>query len=384
MQPLHKAIDMNHKLLVWTSELDTAFRQSKEALAKATMLVHSGHEAPTSLTVDASDDAVGAVLEQLIDGVWKPLAFFSRQLRPPERKYSAFDRELLALSLAVRHFRYFLEAHSFIAYTDHKPLTLAFAKVSDPWSPRQQRHLAYISEFTMDVRHIAGKDNNVADALSCTPVHTVSTQVGIYYRPTAMAIAQQQDDEMKAYRTAITGLVLEDVKFGPTNTTLLCYVSSGQPCPIIPSSWRRKVFEAVHNLSHPSIRATRTLITKKFMWHGINKQVGAWAKACIACQTSKIHRHVKAPLSTFKVPSCRFDHINIDLVEPLPPSQGYTYLFTIVDDSLVGLKLYLCQIHLLAPVLGPYRGSACLVRFLQIEVPSSHPNCGPQFRSYLE
>ena len=40
---------------------------------------------------------------------------------------------------------------------------------------------------------------------------------------------------------------------------------------------------------------------------------------------------MKAPLSTFKVPSRRFDHINIDLVGPLPPSQGYTYLFTIVD-----------------------------------------------------
>ena len=67
------------------------------------------------------------------------------------------------------------------------------------------------------------------------------------------------------------------------------------------------------------------------MWHGINMQIGAWAKACIACQTSKVHRHVKAPLSTFNVPSRRFDHINIDLVGPLPPSQGYTYLFTIVN-----------------------------------------------------
>ena len=156
----------------------------------------------------------------------------AHQLHPPEHKYSSFDRELLALYLAVRHFRYFLEARSFIAYTDHKPLALAFAKVSDPWSPRQQRHLAYISEFTMDVRHIAGKDNNVADSISCTPVHTVSTQVGIDY--TAMAIAQQQDDEMKACCTAITGLVLEDVKFGPTNTTLLCDVSSGKPRPILP------------------------------------------------------------------------------------------------------------------------------------------------------
>ena len=74
MQPLYKAVDMKCKLLVWTSELDTSFKQSKEALANATMLVHPCHEAPTSLTVDASDVAVGAVLEQLIDGVWTPLA----------------------------------------------------------------------------------------------------------------------------------------------------------------------------------------------------------------------------------------------------------------------------------------------------------------------
>ena len=140
MLPLHKAINMKRKLLVWTSELDTAFKQSKEALAK----VHPGHETPTSLTVDASDVAVGAVLEQLIDGVWKPLAFFSHQLHPLECKYSVFDHKLLAQYLAVQHFSYFLEARSFTAYTDHKPLTLTFAKVSDLWSPRQQRHPDYI------------------------------------------------------------------------------------------------------------------------------------------------------------------------------------------------------------------------------------------------
>ena len=56
-----------------------------------------------------------------------------------------------------------------------------------------------------------------------------------------MANAQQNDEEIKTYRTAITGLILEDVKFGPTNATLLCDVSSGQPRPIVPSSWHRKV-----------------------------------------------------------------------------------------------------------------------------------------------
>ncbi len=327
MQPLFNATKGKTKLVKWTQDMETAFSKSKEALANATMLVHPRHDAQTSLTVDASDSAVGGVLEQLVDGSWKPLAFFSRQLQPSQRKYSAFDRELLGLYLAVRHFRHFLEGRPFVAYTDHKPLTFAFAKSSDPWSPRQQRHLACISEFTTDVRHIAGKDNSVADALS--RVNAVTAQLGLDY--SAMALAQQEDEELVAYRTAISGLVLEDVEFGTTGQKLLCDVSSGQPRPVVPASWRRKVFEAVHNLSHPSIRTTRLLVASKFVWHGLKKQVGTWAKNCVSCQTAKIQCHVKAPLSTFKVPERRFDHINIDLVGPLPPSQGYTYLLTIVD-----------------------------------------------------
>lgn len=329
MQPLYTAVSGKVKLVEWTDDRDIAFAEAKEALINATMLVHPQLNAPISLTVDASDYAVGGVLEQLIDGIWQPLAFFSRQLRTPERKYSAFDRELLGLYLAVRHFRYFLEGRPFVAYTDHKPLTFAFSKVAEPWSPRQQRHLAAISEFTTDIRHIAGKDNSVADALSRSVINAVTAEIDIDY--SAMAAAQAEDPEIPTYKTAITGLTVEDVPFGPVGTTLLCDVSTGNARPIVPSAWRRRVFEAVHNLSHPSIRATRQLLARKFVWHGLHKQVGVWAKSCTTCQTAKVHRHVKAPLATFKVPHRRFDHINIDIVGPLPRSQGYTYLLTIVD-----------------------------------------------------
>ena len=60
------------------------------------------------------------------------MAYFSKKLRKPELKYSAFDRELLGLYLGIRHFRHFLEGHDFPAFTDHKPLTFAMAKVSEP------------------------------------------------------------------------------------------------------------------------------------------------------------------------------------------------------------------------------------------------------------
>ncbi|GFN87763.1 hypothetical protein PoB_001426900 [Plakobranchus ocellatus] len=166
--PLHCALQKSHsqKGLSWTADMDMAFASCKEALAEATMLNHPKHGTHISLTTDASDQAIGDVLEQYVNGIWQPLAFFSKRLHPPEMRYSTFDRELLALYLAIRHFRFFLEGRPFTAYTDHKPLVGAISKLSDPWKARQQRHLAFISEYSTDIRHVSGKSNVVADLLN--------------------------------------------------------------------------------------------------------------------------------------------------------------------------------------------------------------------------
>ena len=65
----------------------------------------------------------------------------------------------------------------------------------------------------------------------------------------------------------------------------------------------------------------------------LKKEVIQWAKECIQCQDSKILTHVRAPLDNFSVPDKRFSHIHVDLVGPLPPSSGYTHIFTIVDRT---------------------------------------------------
>lgn len=54
-------------------------------------------------------------------------------------------------------------------------------------------------------------------------------------------------------------------------------------------------------------------------------------KECLPCQRSKVHRHVKAPSGTFSNPDARFPHVHLDLVGPLPHSNGYTYLLTRID-----------------------------------------------------
>jgi RNase H-like domain found in reverse transcriptase len=105
-----------------------------------------------------------------------------------QTRYSAFDRELLACYLATRHFRWMLEGRRFYVLTNHKPLTFALHRISDAWSARQQRQLSYIAEFTSDVRHVAGVDNVVADAL-LRPAATIAMQAAAIAAPAAAIAA---------------------------------------------------------------------------------------------------------------------------------------------------------------------------------------------------
>ena len=238
LQPLTDATRVRGQQISWSSECQTAFDSVKNALADATLLNHPDPSLPTSVTVDASQVAVGGELAQLLqDGVWRPVAFFSRKLKDCETRYSAYDRELLAMYLNTKNFRAFIEGKPFILFTDQKPLTTALATSMDDRSPRQTNHLSYISQFTTDIRYIDDKANSVADALSRAAVNTCDN-ANIDYSPFAidavglgvdysmMAREQKDDNEIKQQRTAITGLGFVDIPVGD-NLTLLCDNSTG-------------------------------------------------------------------------------------------------------------------------------------------------------------
>ena len=337
LQPLYDALRGKKKsaTLDWTPSMLSAFNTVKSSLSEAALLAHPHPGATLALLTDASDIGVGASLEQLTDKGWQPLAFFSRQLRTPERKYSAFDRELLALYLAVRHFRFILEGRPFIIFTDHHPLVKALHKQAEPWSARQQRHLAYVSEYSTDIRHIAGKYNVTADCLSRLSISNDAAceEVCLGLDPRTLSAAQAASKDTQAYRTAVTDLRIADVPLEDGGPTLLCDTSMQRPRPVIPPGFRRKVFDLIHNLAHPSARITKDLICRRFVWHRMKTDITRWCRECLHCQASKIHRHYRAPIDTIPVPPRRFTHVHVDLVGPLPPSGGCTYLLTVIDRT---------------------------------------------------
>ncbi|XP_068627447.1 uncharacterized protein [Battus philenor] len=175
-----------------TPEMLQAFNTCKTSLSNAVLLAHPTPDAQLAVFTDASDTSIGAALQQKFDDSWQPLAFFSRRLTSVQKKYSPYDRELLAIYDAIRHFRHMVEARPFTVYTDYKPLTFVFSHNREKCSPRQFRYLDYISQFTTDIRYIKGSQNVVADALS--RMEEIGTQTLDYE---ALAKAQDKDPELK-------------------------------------------------------------------------------------------------------------------------------------------------------------------------------------------
>ena len=147
-----------------------------------------------------------------------------------------------------------------------------------------------------------------------------------------IATAQGSDEELRELREKEdTDWQLQDIPIPASKTTIACEMSTGTPRPFLPSTFRRTIFEALHGLSHPGVKASVKLITQRYAWPDMRRDVQEWTRHCEPCQRNKVHRHTRAPLGTFLVPDARFSHIHIDLVGPLPPSNGSSYLLTCVD-----------------------------------------------------
>ncbi|UYV66317.1 hypothetical protein LAZ67_4001317 [Cordylochernes scorpioides] len=307
----------------WTEEAEVQFEKCKQALANTALLAYPDTELPISLCTDASDRAVGSVLQQLDNNNWKPIAFFSKKLNPAQCNYSTYDRELLAIYLSIKFFKHLLEAREFTILTDHKPLIYAFKQKNEKASPRQLRHLQYISQFTTDIKYIKGTDNIVADALS--RVDAITT---IDYEE--IAKEQTGDSELQNLISKNTSLKFKQCPLQSGNL-LWCDVSTNNIRPFIPIKFRMMVFRNFHELSHPGIKATTKQLTSRFIWPNMNKDIRKWAQACVNCQKCKVSIHTKSEIGKYQDVDERFSVIHIDLIGALPPSNGNIYCLTCID-----------------------------------------------------
>uniref|UniRef100_A0A5S6Q5H5 RNA-directed DNA polymerase n=1 Tax=Trichuris muris TaxID=70415 RepID=A0A5S6Q5H5_TRIMR len=328
LQPLDQLVATTRSSVTWTPQANDAFKRAKSILARATLLEHPEPSAQLALMVDASDVGIGAVLQQRIDATWRPLAFFSRRLQQHQKRYSTFGRELLAVYVAMKHFRSSIEGRELTVYTDHKPLVRAFENGSQGLLDREIRQLDFITSMQANVRHVNGKDNAVADALSRT-IHAST-----YSNPTVsakeIAMASSKDPELQWVKEH-TSLHLVAQPVENCAHPIWKDTSTDVPRVYVPATLRPAVFRATHGLSHPGVRATKRLMLARYVWPGIQRDVAQWTRHCLHCQQAKVQRHTRSAPKDFPLPHSRFEHVHIDIVGPLPSSDGYRYLITAVD-----------------------------------------------------
>ncbi len=133
----------------WSAAMETAVLAAKAALCQASTLVHPDSTADPSLMVDASETHVGAVLQQRARFAHlAATGIFLHKLAAAQTRYSAFDRELLAMGYVISATCWKGSGSLCSLITSRLPLLLQQA---EPWSADQQRHFSYIAKFLGDI-----------------------------------------------------------------------------------------------------------------------------------------------------------------------------------------------------------------------------------------
>lgn len=154
----------------WSTACQSAFNNVKALLCAEPVLAAPNMNDSFKIHVDASHVGAGAVLLQEEDGLDKPVCYFSKKFNSYQLNYSTIEKETLALILARQHFEIYISCGigPVIIYTDHNPLTF----MNTLKSPNQRliRWALFLQAFSLDIRHIKGRDNLLADALSRVPM----------------------------------------------------------------------------------------------------------------------------------------------------------------------------------------------------------------------
>ena len=126
--------------------------------------------------------------------------------------------------------------------------------------------------------------DNCLICVSSTGSHAVSP---LDY--SAMAAAQLACPGVAALHAGSSlTIVTRDVEGQP----LLGDTSTGTFRPLVPIQFRKIVFDCLHNIAHPGMRASKRLILARFVWKRAAADVAAMARACLTCQQGKVTRHV--------------------------------------------------------------------------------------------
>src|SRR6201996_5154044 len=337
----------------WTDQHQQAFDTLRSRITSEPILAQPQLHNQFELEVDASGYALGAVLMQRDETrKRRPVAYFSSTLSEAERNYDIYDLELLAIVKALRHWRHYLAGspHKIIIYTDHA--NLQYWRQPHKISRRIAREVLELSEFNVELRHIAGNTNGRADALSRRPDYDqgerdnqdvvvlpdhlfVRATVSIEYRP-------PESQDINILQPWIDAHNLKEDRGE--------WYKDGSKVVTDSIEIRRNIIRNYHDLparGHPGIARTINLVQQCYWWPQLRKDVYEYVKGCADCQRNKVNTQSrKAPLSPIYPikDATPFQTIAMDFIVKLPELEGNDSILTITDHDCTKMAIFIpCQ-----------------------------------------
>jgi hypothetical protein len=312
-------------------EAQEAWKQLKELVTSKPVMKLPSPDKPKRLKTDASDYALGAVLEQQEpNGKWYPVAYYSKTLTGAPSRYPIYDKELLAIINALKEWEPFLSGikEPFAIYSDHKNLTRFMT--TQEMTRRHEHWISYLARFNFKIHHIKGKENIQADILSRRGDYDpkISKRQKTVFIPTKdgslalNAILQRPTEEQLAtIRNSYNIQEKQEVRnLQGSNQAQLVYHGK----IYISEEDQERFIKEFHEHplhGHQGVYKTMKRLRKQYDFPGLPAKVKKVIKNCNICNKAKAARHKPyGLLQPTEIPDHAWRIISWDFITGLPTS----------------------------------------------------------------
>lgn len=439
------ALTKKDRVFSWGPDEQKAFQQLKDALIQAPLLATYRPGKTTILETDASGYALGGVLRQLgDDGLFWPIAYFSRKLSPAEVNYPVHDKEMLAIYSCIRHWQPLLQGSPFEVWTDHR--NLVYFQSKQTLAERQRRWAHELSGFDFKLIHKPGATQVQSDALSrrdqdmpqnlqddrlqtrdfqllqpgtkgdfviaskawvvdadadpdpetsWTPDPKDDSPESPFDDPDLTALWTQALQRNRRYWEARRAVLNGDRSF-PLDWGLSWQISE---CSVDPGKrlrWRNRIWipffeplrtqivQRIHDsplAGHPGRTLTRDLVSREYAWPGLSDFVNRLVGNCQTCGKGALWREQKRGLlKPLPIPERLWQELAMDFITELPPSGSEGF------TSILGITDRLSKAQVLIPMTEITAEAVATALFRHVFSHHGLPHAivsdrGPQFTS---
>lgn len=312
----------------WNEAAEVAFQQLKSAMVEVPVLVLPNFAQPFIVETDASGEGVGAVLMQN----HQPIAYFSQALGARARAASVYERELMAMVLAIQKWRPYLLGRRFIVRTDQK--SLRYLLDQRVVGHAFQKWMTKLMAYDFEIQYKPGSDNRVADALSRVSheVELAALSIPHVLHWEAIKTEVDTDEFLQKVKTglhsnphAYSGFQLDNGQLTYKGRLVISKKSTSIPLLL-------KEYHCSPVGGHSGVLKTYQRLISDLFWVGMKQNVMDFVARCEICQRNKsLNLSPAGLLEPIPLPDRVWDEVTMDFIEGLPKSDGVDSILVVVD-----------------------------------------------------